>query len=248
MSNQVYCQFKHIPSKRDGEQLAANIETYVLLFYNFLFENSISISFVKPKVFDKKGIKNCGEGGNDTIKFLLPRDEANNLRNRLAQVLPNDYSPIWFNILADPLNSLDQCSLQTTDDNRHQGSTFLISCQFGSLRSYNQFYAHVPFDNKIVQVTFRPPRPYSDSLNIEFDNIRLIIPFDSIQKKNILVNKENEKNGIFILLPLKYLPSIYRLEPVKHDNKANQNLDMKPVRYEYYIHCFSLLKCFWNFF
>jgi hypothetical protein len=30
MSDQVYCQFKHIPSKRDGEQLATNIEMYVL--------------------------------------------------------------------------------------------------------------------------------------------------------------------------------------------------------------------------
>jgi hypothetical protein len=239
MSNKVYCQFKHIPSKRDGEQLAANIEMYVLLFYSFIIENFISIRFVKADKFDRDGIKNCGEGGNDTNQFVLSRKEANNLRNKLAQVLPNDYSPIWFTILSDPLNSLDECPLQTTDDNRHQGSTFSVSCQFGSLRSYNQFYSHLPFDNKIVQVMFRPSRPLSDSLNIEFDNIRLVIPFDSIQKRNILVNKEN-KNGIFILLPLKYAPYVYRLEAVKN----GQNSDMKQIRYDYSIHFFFLSNCF----
>ncbi len=128
--------------------------------------------------------------------------------------------------------------MKTTDNNNHQGSTFSVSCQFGSLRSYNQFYSHVPFNNKVVDVTFRPARSYPDSLNIEFDNIRLVIPFKSIQKNNILVNKENEKtNGIFILLPLKYVPYVYRLEPVK----PNQNSDMKQVRYGYYIHFFSFL-------
>jgi hypothetical protein len=190
----------------------------------------ISIRFVQPKIFDKTGIKNCGEGGNDTFQFKLTRDEANRIRDKFAQVLPNESSPIWFHILSDPLYALDQRPIQTTDDPRHQGSSFSVSCQFGSLRSYNQFYSHVPFDNKMVDVTFKPARQTPTSLTIEFDDIQLVIPFNSIQKKNILVNKENGKNGIFILIPLKYVPYIYRLEPIKSDDKTNQNANKKPVR------------------
>lgn len=190
-------------------------------------KNFVSIRFVQPKVFNKKGIRNCGEGGNDSIQFELTRDEANRVRDKFAQILPNDSSPIWFHILSDPLGSLGQLSLQTTEDPHHQGATFRVACRFGSLRSYSQFYSHTSFNLQMVNVTFRPARQLPDSLTIEFDNYRIVIPFSSIQKKNILVNKENETRGIFILIPLKHAPYIYRMEPI--NDKTNQN-NMKQVR------------------
>ncbi|UJR12729.1 hypothetical protein I4U23_016903 [Adineta vaga] len=214
MSGSVHCQFKHIPSKRAGEQLASNIET-----------------FVRPKRFDKKGISNCGENGNDTINFTLARDEANKVRDQLAQVLPNEKSTVWFNILSDPLHLLMPRSLEaTTTDVHQQGATFSASCQFGSLRSYNQFYSHVSFNGKIVQLSFIPSKSIPDTLHIEFDDIRIVIPFISIQKKNILVNKDNAENGIYVLLPLKYAPNVYRMEPIKGEDKTAKNPNKKPVR------------------
>ena len=164
--------------------------------------------------------------------FMLTRQEANKLRDELAHVLPNDNSPVWFNIISDPLNSLIPRSLVTTSDDHQQGSTFLGSCQFGSLRSYNQFYSHVSFDKKIVQISFKPERSLPDSLHIDFDDIRLVIPFDSIQKKNILVNKEHNQYGVYILLPLKYTPYVYRLVPIKDDDKWNAKTDKKQIRYD----------------
>ncbi|CAF3143665.1 unnamed protein product [Rotaria sp. Silwood2] len=213
MDIQVQCRFKHIPLKRDGEQIATNLKT-----------------FVNPKVFDESGIKNCGKGGNDTIDFKVTRKEVNEIRNKLAQVLPSDNSPVWFSILSDPLHALISRSLMTTDDIRHEGSRFSVSCQFGSLRSYNQFYSHVPFDNKIVEVSFKPGGSIPNSLYIEYDDIRLVIPFDSIQKRNILVNKENANNGVYVLLSLKYLPNIYQLVSVKNENEIDENSDKKQVR------------------
>ncbi|CAF3568479.1 unnamed protein product [Rotaria sp. Silwood1] len=213
MDEKVYCRFKHIPSKRDGEQIAANIKT-----------------FVNPKVFDESGIKNCGKGGNDTIDFKVTREEVNNIRNNLTRVLPSIDSPVWFSILSDPLHLLIPRSLITVDDIRHEGSTFRATCQFGSLRSYNQFYSHVPFDNKIAQLSFKPTGSIPNSLFIEFDKIRIVISFDSIQKRNIVVNKENAKNGVYVLLSLKYLPNIYRLESVKDEDNDDENSDKKQVR------------------
>lgn len=203
----------------------------MIVSQSFLETNSLSIRFVQPDKFDESGIRNCGEGGNDSIQFKLTRSEANRLRDRIVQVLPNESSPIWFHISSDPLNILDCRPLQTTVDYRHEGSTFVLSCQFGSLRSYNLFYSHASFNNKVVDVTFRPARQNPDSLVIEFDKIRLVIPFDAIQKKNILVNKQKKGNGVFVLIPLRYIPYMYRLEPVKSDGKDNQNSNMKQVRY-----------------
>ncbi|CAF1279555.1 unnamed protein product [Rotaria magnacalcarata] len=208
MDRLVYCEFKHIPSKRDGDQIAANIKT-----------------FIKPKRFDESGIKKCGQGGNDTICFQLTREEANRLRDNLSSVLSNDNSPVWFHIVSNPLHSLIPHTLATTDDIQHAGSTFDVACQFGSLRSYNQFYSHVQFDNKVVKVSFKILRRIPNAIHIDFDNIRIIIPFKLIQKQNILVNKENSKYGVYVLLPLKYLPNIFRMEPVKGANKADQNAE-----------------------
>ncbi|CAF3334014.1 unnamed protein product [Rotaria socialis] len=208
MDQLVYCEFKHIASKRDGNQIAANIKT-----------------FIKPKRFDELGIKNCGQGGNDTICFQITREEANRLRDNLCNVLSSDNSPVWFHIVSNPLHSLIPRTLVTTDDIQHAGSTFDVACQFGSLRSYNQFYSHVQFDNKVVKVSFKPLRGTPNAIHIDFDHIRIIIPFKLIQRQNILVNKENSKYGVYVLLPLKYLPNIFRMEPVKGANKADQNAE-----------------------
>ncbi|CAF1307954.1 unnamed protein product [Adineta ricciae] len=214
MSDPVFCQFKHIPSKRAGEQLASNIEI-----------------FVRPKKFDKKGISNCGEDGNGTINFTLTRDEANKVRDQLAQVLPNENSTVWFNILSNPLDSLRPRSLvATTTDVHQQETTFSASCQFGSLRSYNQFYSHVSFNGQIVQLSFILLKSIPHTLHIEFDDKRIVIPFVSIQKKNILVNKDNTENGIYVLLPLKYSPNVYRMEPIKDEDKTTKNSNRTPVR------------------
>ncbi|CAF4060655.1 unnamed protein product, partial [Rotaria sordida] len=213
MDEKIYCQFKHIPSKRDAEQIAANIE-----------------NFIKPKEFDKLGIQNCGKSGNDTISVLFTRKDANNLRDKLTTILSSDNSPVWFCIHSDPFHSMIPHSIITTDDDRHVGLTFDISCEFGSLRSYNQFYSHVSFNNKILQVSFNPTRSIPTALYIEFDNIRLTIPFASIQKKKILVNKEKATNGVYVLLSLKYLPYIYQLERAKGKNTDDENSDMKQVR------------------
>ena len=67
---------------------------------------------------------------------------------------------------------------------------------------------------------------------MEFDDIRISIPLNAIQKNNILINKQNEKSGILLLLPLKYTPYMYRLEPVKSGKKDTEKSDMKQVRYE----------------
>ncbi|CAF0893708.1 unnamed protein product [Adineta ricciae] len=204
MSGLIHCQFKHIPSKKDGERLAANIET-----------------FVKPKVFDKKGIRESGEDGNSTIQFALKREEVNKVRDLLAQVLPNENSPIWFHIFDKPLDSLLQQTLADPSTVApHQGATFSATCLFGALQSYNQFYSHVTFNNKVVNVSFKPARPISNTLYIEFDDIRIVIPFLAIQKKNILINKDN---GMYVLLPLKYGPSVFRMVTIKDNEK-------KPVR------------------
>ncbi|CAF1186741.1 unnamed protein product [Rotaria sordida] len=210
MAAHVRCQFKHISSKQIGEQLAENIDT-----------------FVKAKTFDRNGIKRCGEGGNDTIPFYLTREEANILRNRLALVLSDDNSSVWFNILSEPLHNLISRSLATTDDNFHQGSTFPVVCRFGSLRSYNQFYSHISFNNREGQISVRFVKQKPNNLCIDFDNIQIIISLHSIQKKNILVNKENAKYGVDILLPLKYAPHFYRLESPKPGDK---NQDKKQIR------------------
>ncbi|CAF1170949.1 unnamed protein product [Adineta steineri] len=214
MSGLIHCEFKHIPSKKAAEQLASNIET-----------------FVCPNTFDKRGIRNCGENGNDSIKFTLTREEANKVRDQLAHVLSNENSPVWFNILSNPLDLLMRRSLATTSaDIYQQGTTFYASCLFGSLRSYSQFYSHNSFDNKIVKLSFIPSRSIPDTLYIEFEDIRIVIPFVSIQRKNILVNKDNAENGIYVLLPLKYAPNVYRLEPIKGGDKSGKNLNTKSVR------------------
>ncbi|CAF5001728.1 unnamed protein product, partial [Rotaria sp. Silwood1] len=210
MTAQVRCQFKHISSKQVGEQLAENIDT-----------------FVKAKTFDRNGIKRSGESGNDTIFFYLTREEANSLRDRLALVLSDENSLVWFNICSEPLHNLIPRSLATTDDNFHQGSTFPVICRFGSLRSYNQFYSHISFNNKEVQISIRFIKRKPNNLCIEFNDIQIIISLHSIQKKNILVNKENAKYGVDILLPLKYAPHIYRLESPKPGDK---NQDKKQIR------------------
>ena len=144
-------------------------------------------------------------------------------------VLPNDFSPIWFHIKTDPLNGLDQRALHATVDHRHEGSTFSLSCQFGALRSHNIFYSHMSLKNKVVTWSFRPARALPNTLVIEFENIRILIPFDAIQKKNILVNKTKDSNEVCLLIPLIYTPYIYRLESDKND-KQNVN-NMKQVRY-----------------
>ncbi|CAF1065628.1 unnamed protein product [Adineta steineri] len=209
----VHCQFKHIPSKRDAEQLACNIET-----------------FVRPKTFDKEGIKKCGENGNDEIEFTLTREEANKVREKFKQVLPNENSPVWFTILSNPLDSLISHSLETTTiDVYQQGTPFSASCQFGSLRSYNQFYSHTSFNGKVVKLSFIPSKK-PDTLYIEFDDIRIVIPFVSIQKKNVLVNKDNAEDAIYVLLPLKYAPNVFKMEPIKGEDKTAKNSNKKPVR------------------
>ncbi|CAF1467753.1 unnamed protein product [Adineta steineri] len=213
MSGLIHCQFKHIPSKRDAEQLASNIET-----------------FVRPKTFDKEGIKKCGENGNDEIEFTLTREEANKVREKFKQVLPNENSPVWFTILSNPLDSLMSHSLETTTtDVYQQGTPFSASCQFGSLRSYNQFYSHNSFNGKVVKLSFIPSTK-PDTLHIEFDDIRIVIPFVSIQKKNVLVNKDNTEDGIYVLLPLKYAPNVFKMEPIKCEDKTGKNSNKKPVR------------------
>lgn len=196
--------------------------------------------FIKPKSFDEQGIRNCLASGKDSITFALTNDEANKLRDRLAQVLPNESSPIWFHIQYDPLHGLDERPLHSTVDHRHEGSTFSLLCQMGSLRSHSLFYSHISFSNKLIKCEFRPAGRTPDALVMEFDDIRISIPFDAIQKNNILINKQNEK-GVLLLLPLKYTPYIYRLEPVKTDKKDAAKADMKQVRYVMIVFFFPCL-------
>lgn len=187
------------------------------------------LRFVNPKRFDALGIQECGTGKNDSVTFQITRGEANKIRDQLVKILPKEDSSIWFSIRSEPLDSLIPRTLDTIDPNRHQGSKFRATCRFGSLFSHNQFYSHVTFDNKIVQVTFKPERQTPESLYIEFDKNRIVIPFKSIQKDNIVVNKENAKNGVYVLLSLKYLPNIFQMVPAKSGNASGQNGE-KPSR------------------
>lgn len=72
-----------------------------------------------------------------------------------------------------------------------------------------------------MQISFKPERQSPDSLYIEFDNISIVIPCKSIQNQNILVNKEDLRNGVYVILSLKYSPSIFRIKEVRNQNKSH---------------------------
>ena len=191
--------------------------------------------FLKSKNFDKNGIKKCGENGNDSIEFSLRRDAADRLRDNLKVILPNINSPIWFGILTDPLHNIHifdtKLAMKCSSNHAHQGSKFKVLCQFGSLRSYNLFYSHTSLNNQMVIAEFKSSSKVHDSLHLTFEDIQITIPFHSIQKKNILINKINEQTaGVLILISLQYAPSIYQLMEVKSDDGSFKKGEKKPVR------------------
>ena len=135
------------------------------------------------KGFDKEGITNCVDGGNDTIIFNLARGDADKVRDKFIRVLPIESSPIWFNIRSESLHRLLRHPFRTSNETHPQRLSFLPSCEFGSLQSHNQFYSHTSFNNKTPKVFFKPDRQTPNSLYIEFDDTRIVIPFNSIQKR-----------------------------------------------------------------
>ena len=142
--------------------------------------------------------------------MLLTRRESNNVRDRLQEILTEEFSSVWFTILSKPLHSLVLRTLRDESaDHVADISKFQVSCQFGALRSYDKFYSHVSFDNKLLDVSFQDVRKRPDSLCIQWDeHRRILISLSSIQKENILVNKVKPTQGIYVLLPLRYAPRI----------------------------------------
>jgi len=83
----------------------------------------------------------------------------------------------------------------------------------------------------MVIAEFKSSSKVHDSLHLTFEDIQITIPFHSIQKKNILINKINEQTaGVLILISLQYAPSIYQLMEVKSDDGGFKKGEKKPVR------------------
>jgi hypothetical protein len=179
---------------------------------------------VKAKSFDKDGLAACAQNENGSHQIILSRKDANDVRDKLDHILANEFYSVWFTIPSDPLHSLINRSLADVSTVVTRPTTYEISCQFGSLRSYDKFYSHVSFDNKILEVSFRLVNQKPDSICIKLNaKQRIIISFDSIQKRNILVNKNRPDTGIYVLLPLKYAPHIF-------EDITDQNGQSKQMR------------------
>lgn len=146
--------------------------------------------------------------------MVFTRREANDIRDQLDRILADTYTSVWFSIETDPFHSLFIRTLADTEEANIPTSQYQASCHFGSLRSYDRFYSHESFNNKVLQISIQKQFKRPDGLCIRVSRLqKIIVPIASIQRRNILVNKVNNKEGVFILFPLKYTPRMIETEP-----------------------------------
>ena len=156
--------------------------------------------------------------------MVFTRREANGIRDKLDLILADAYTSVWFSTETDPFHSLFAHTLADTEEPNSPTAQYQASCHFGSLRSYDRFYSHVSFNNKVLQISIQRQSKRPDSLSIRVNQLqKIIVPIASIQKKNILVNKVNDKEGVFILFPLKYTPRIIQTEPSTIPNQQGKD-------------------------
>ena len=153
--------------------------------------------------------------------MIFSREEANGIRDKLAMILTDAYTAVWFSIRtnANPFHSFFPRTLRDTDEQEAPKSGYQASCHFGALLSYDCFYSHESFNNKILQLSIQKSHGNPDSLRIQLNQEqKIIVSIASIQKKNILVNNSQGNQRVYILFSLKYTPRMIQSEPPSADH------------------------------
>ena len=149
---------------------------------------------------DPTGLLSCAAGYNSKCQMIFTRDEVNRIRDSLDTLLSDASAGVLFHITTKPFHSLTLRSLEAQSTEIVPKSQLKVSCYFGSLRSHSEFYIHESFDNKLLKVEIGLIRKVASEIRIQVKNdFSIIIPFSSIQLKNIVVDKSKTSRGVFIL-------------------------------------------------
>lgn len=177
----------------------------------------------------------CVDNRNGTNEMNFTRQEANTIRDQLDSIFVEDASSVWFSIFTNPLHGLFSRSLteDVTSVDPSNASTFRASCFFGSMASHFDFYAHETLKYKVMDVSFEKKFGEICQIRIRLNQDQyIIIPFDSIQRRNILVNHTKPKSTTNVLFPLKHPPLIF---------EESSNRNQKRQRYLSILHVSSSL-------
>jgi hypothetical protein len=181
---------------------------------------NLSNRVIKIKDIDTSTFTPNKKTFSDGFKLNLSQEAIDKIRDFLHNILFDEMSSIWFHVIGNSTHSLPQHSSIPRDQEAGSSpSIYQGACHFGALHSHQKFYSHVSFNNRVLTLSFERMSESIDSLAIHIDEgLRILVSFHSIQKRNILVNKYHENQGIFVLIPLKYAPTVWKMIKSSNEN------------------------------
>lgn len=192
-SDQVLCCFKNVSLYPDGSRiLARNLN---IMLKSDLFNGLNQLESDKGK-----------------YEITCSQQTAVFIRSNLAAILTSQYRSIWFSY-APILNSFaDDSSKRYSNRNASQGYPWKVSCNFGSMLSYDTFQSHYDDPHPFCIHIQRDQRkiPSFLSLTNVSSGIQMKVYFSSIQY-DILIKLENgeQDDRVSIILMLNHPPKIY---------------------------------------
>ncbi|CAF1483677.1 unnamed protein product, partial [Didymodactylos carnosus] len=133
------------------------------------------------------------------------RQQANTIRNLLAEILTTQHLHVWFTISTRPLDGLcgwfDRLS-----------SVFQVLYSFGSMYSYSIFYDHTQSTTIAHRLSVKKDgRKQTVGIQLEIQHYRIFVPLNTIKKEILVKYGNNEKNAVEMIFMLKSAVQIFNV-------------------------------------